>query len=170
LIVDTWFVLRSGQDRTTGYIKFGARWYDPATVTWTQQDIYNTPLSPGNANRYLYAGGDPINVADPLGSWSLSISGCLGYLCAQANVGTDSNGDLTGGGGVGVGTGEDGSGTSAGATLNRNNIESGPYASASCASGNTDVGVSATDSGNSSDVSASTPSTGECSGFVGYNG
>jgi len=158
------------QDRATGYIKFGARWYDPATGTWTQQDTYNAPLSPGNANRYLYAGGDPINVADPLGSWSLSLSGCLGYLCVQANVGTDSNGDLTGGGGVGVGTGEDGSGTSAGATLNGNNIESGPYASASCAYGTTDVSVSATDSGNSSDVSASTPSTGECSGFVGYNG
>jgi len=55
------------QDRSTGYIKFGARWYDPATGTWTQQDTYNAPLSPGNANRYLYAGGDPINVADPTG-------------------------------------------------------------------------------------------------------
>ena len=158
------------QDRATGYIKFGARWYDPATGTWTQQDTYNAPLSPGNANRYLYAGGDPINVADPLGSWTLSLSGCLGYLCVQANVGTDSNGDLTGGGGVGVGTGEDGSGTSAGATASGNNIESGAYASASCAYGNSDVGVTANSSGVSGDSQVGTTSTGECSGFVGYNG
>jgi RHS repeat-associated protein len=56
------------QDRATGYIKFGARWYDPATGTWTQQDTYNAPLSPGNANRYAYAGGDPINASDPTGN------------------------------------------------------------------------------------------------------
>jgi len=59
------------QDRATGYIKFGARWYDPATGTWTQQDTYNAPLSPGNANRYLYAAGDPINIADPTGASGL---------------------------------------------------------------------------------------------------
>ncbi len=44
--------------------RFNARWYDPATGTWTQQDTYNAPLSPGNANRYLYAAGDPTNHTD----------------------------------------------------------------------------------------------------------
>jgi len=28
------------QDRATGHIKFGGRWYDPTTGTWTQQDTY----------------------------------------------------------------------------------------------------------------------------------
>jgi RHS repeat-associated protein len=56
------------QDRATGHLKFGARWYDPTTGTWTQQDTRNTPLDPGNANRYGYAADDPINNADPAGT------------------------------------------------------------------------------------------------------
>lgn len=73
------------QDRSTGYIKFGARWYDPATGTWTQQDTFNAPLSPGNANRYLYAAGDPINAADPSGLFSLD--GVLGTVGAILGAG-----------------------------------------------------------------------------------
>jgi len=74
------------QDRATGYIKFGARWYDPATGTWTQQDTYNAPLSPGNANRYLYAAGDPINVTDPLGLnfWSAAAGVLVGGIVGVA--------------------------------------------------------------------------------------
>jgi RHS repeat-associated protein len=56
------------QDRTTGNVKFGARFYDPTTGSWTQQDTYNAPLDPHNANRYLYAGGDPINYVDATGT------------------------------------------------------------------------------------------------------
>jgi RHS repeat-associated protein len=55
------------QDRATGHLKFGARWYDPATGSWTQQDTRNTPLDPNNANRYQYAASDPINNADASG-------------------------------------------------------------------------------------------------------
>jgi len=55
------------QDRATGLVKFGGRWYDPGTGTWTQQDTYNAPLDPNNGNRYAYAGGDPINRTDPTG-------------------------------------------------------------------------------------------------------
>ncbi|HEX8095792.1 RHS repeat domain-containing protein [Jatrophihabitans sp.] len=58
------------QDRATGHLKYGARWYDPVTGTWTQQDTRNTPLDPSNANRYQYAAGDPINNADPTGTFS----------------------------------------------------------------------------------------------------
>jgi len=81
------------QDRATGYIKFGARWYDPATGTWTQQDTYNAPLSPGNANRYLYAGGDPINNGDPTGlddcfGWNRD-PGCGGNTSAYGPYGGD---------------------------------------------------------------------------------
>lgn len=55
------------QDRTTGWVHFGARWYDPATGRWTQQDTLDNPLNPANANRYAFAGDDPINNLDPTG-------------------------------------------------------------------------------------------------------
>lgn len=35
-------------------------WYDAAVGRWTQQDTLDAPLDPTNANRYMYAGGDPI--------------------------------------------------------------------------------------------------------------
>ena len=53
------------QDRTTGWVHYGARWYDPTTGRWTQQDTQDTPLDPANANRYAYAANNPINNADP---------------------------------------------------------------------------------------------------------
>ncbi|WP_345075406.1 RHS repeat-associated core domain-containing protein, partial [Paeniglutamicibacter cryotolerans] len=62
------------QDRTTGWVKYGARWYNPAIGRWTQQDTLDAPLDPANANRYAYAANDPINNADPLG---LVTSQCL---------------------------------------------------------------------------------------------
>ena len=55
------------QDRTTGWVHFGARWYNPTTGRWTQQDTLDTPLNPANANRYAFAGDDPINNLDPTG-------------------------------------------------------------------------------------------------------
>ncbi len=58
------------QDRSTGLIKFGQRWYDPSTGSWVQQDALNAPLDPGNANRYSYAGGNPINFSDVSGTRS----------------------------------------------------------------------------------------------------
>lgn len=62
------FVFKGGiQDRATGWVHFGARWYNPATGRWTQQDTLDNPLDPKNANRYAYAGCDPINNMDPMG-------------------------------------------------------------------------------------------------------
>jgi len=46
-------------------VKFGLRWYLAATGTWTQRDTLDAPLDPKNANRYGFAGGDPVNEADP---------------------------------------------------------------------------------------------------------
>ena len=55
------------QDTATGLVKFGQRWYNAVTGSWTQQDTMDAPLDPANANRYAYAGDDPINNIDPSG-------------------------------------------------------------------------------------------------------
>jgi RHS repeat-associated protein len=69
--------------RTDGdaLVKFGLRWYLPTTGTWTQRDTLDAPLDPTNANRYAYAGDDPIDNADPSGALYLSqaaVDACLG--------------------------------------------------------------------------------------------
>lgn len=62
------YAFKSGiQDRATGFVKYGQRWYNPSSGTWTQQDTLDAPLSSTDGNRYAYAGGDPVNVSDPLG-------------------------------------------------------------------------------------------------------
>jgi RHS repeat-associated protein len=55
------------QDRVTGWVKFGARWYDPTLGRWTRQDTLDAPLNPANANRYAFTANDPINNGDPSG-------------------------------------------------------------------------------------------------------
>jgi RHS repeat-associated protein len=56
------------QDRASGLVKFGQRWYSPTTGGWTQRDTLDAPLDPANANRYAFAGDDPINGSDAAGS------------------------------------------------------------------------------------------------------
>jgi len=60
------------KDPGSGLVKFGLRWYNPITGTWTQQDTLDSPLDPANANRYAYAGDDPINNSDPRGTLTAS--------------------------------------------------------------------------------------------------
>ncbi|MHB1767558.1 MAG: RHS repeat domain-containing protein [Phycisphaerae bacterium] len=55
-------------DIISGQYYFRARNYDPATGTFTQEDtIALQPGDTANANLYLYAGADPINMFDPSG-------------------------------------------------------------------------------------------------------
>lgn len=42
--------INTTQDRASGLVKFGIRWYDPTTGTWTQQDTLDAPLDPINRN------------------------------------------------------------------------------------------------------------------------
>jgi RHS repeat-associated protein len=71
------------QDRVTGWVKFGARWYDPTLGRWTQHDTLDAPLDPKNANRYAFAANDPINNSDPTGLWYVSASVTVCVLCAS---------------------------------------------------------------------------------------
>lgn len=100
------YLFKAGiQDRATGMVKFGVRWYDPTTGRWTQQDTLDVPLDPADANRYSFAGADPINGADPGGQLQTLIgaSGCALYICASLGVSIGSNAwALTDG--IGVGT------------------------------------------------------------------
>ncbi|ROQ30999.1 RHS repeat-associated protein [Frondihabitans sp. PhB188] len=76
------YTFHSGtQDRASGLIKFGIRWYNPATGTWTQQDTLDAPLDPANANRYVFVGGDPVNGLDPTGKAG---GECAGAIIAEA--------------------------------------------------------------------------------------
>ncbi|GGL03162.1 type IV secretion protein Rhs [Curtobacterium luteum] len=50
-----------------GLTKFGYRWQSSVTGGWIERDTLDAPLSPTNANRYAYAGGDPINRSDSSG-------------------------------------------------------------------------------------------------------
>lgn len=54
-------------DRTTGFTLNGARYYNGTEGRWTQNDTLDAPLDPLNANRYAYAGCNPINHVDPTG-------------------------------------------------------------------------------------------------------
>jgi RHS repeat-associated protein len=47
---------------------YGARYYDPTTATWTQQDPINQIASLTQANRYTYVGGDPTDRVDLAGT------------------------------------------------------------------------------------------------------
>jgi RHS repeat-associated protein len=57
-----WTYAGGYNDTTSNRIKFGARYYNPARGRFTQVDP-----SAQEANRYLYAGANPINSSDPTG-------------------------------------------------------------------------------------------------------
>lgn len=67
-------------DSQTGVYKMGLRYYDPTTMRWTQTDPLNLFQDPRQANRYAYAGADPVNQADPSG---LDIIDDLGDLAGD---------------------------------------------------------------------------------------
>jgi RHS repeat-associated protein len=61
------FGYRSGLILPDGLIHYGARYYDPANASWTQQDPLDQIGSPTQEDRFAYTGDDPINLSDPRG-------------------------------------------------------------------------------------------------------
>ena len=57
---------------------FGRRYYDPAIARWTQADPLDQASDLRQANRYVYAGSDPVNLSDasgeavPLLAWGVA--------------------------------------------------------------------------------------------------
>jgi len=64
-------------DRTTGFLKYGQRFYDPTAGRWTQQDSLEILADPSRANRYQYAGSNPVNYVDLAGT-EVSPLVCIG--------------------------------------------------------------------------------------------
>lgn len=58
-------------DTETSLYKMGERYYDPTLARWTQRDPMMQAFSPRQANGYSYVGGDPVNLRDPRGEFSL---------------------------------------------------------------------------------------------------
>jgi RHS repeat-associated protein len=77
-------------DSSTGLYKFGTRYDDPTLGRWTQQDPVAGSLGDlGSANRYTYAGDDPVNAVDPSGKDSTSFALCVvgGILAVASFIG-----------------------------------------------------------------------------------
>lgn len=60
-------IIRTPNDQVGNLYHFGARYYDPSTATWTQQDPISQMARLSEANPYVYAGGDPVDANDPTG-------------------------------------------------------------------------------------------------------
>ena len=63
----------------TGRFLFGVRFYDPGQGVWVQQDSLDAPFDPVNANRYAYAGADPVNNYDPTGRLMVDAGFCMAF-------------------------------------------------------------------------------------------
>ncbi|MHA7175167.1 RHS repeat-associated core domain-containing protein [Arthrobacter sp. Sr24] len=92
------------QDRNTGWVKYGQRWYAPTTGRWSQQDALHTPLNPANANananRYAYAANDLRNLSDPLGQGveECAVAGLAAISLGLVALGTLATAPATAGG------------------------------------------------------------------------
>ena len=76
-VANPWRYAAGYFDTQTGLTKFGTRYYDPTLGRWTQRD----PISPTFAN-YRYAGCDPVNRIDPLGTQEIEIPPILYPECS----------------------------------------------------------------------------------------
>jgi RHS repeat-associated protein len=82
--IATQFYRGSRRDSVTGDYQFGPRTYDPQTGSFLQPDTFrgSAPGSTGSVvsdpltrNRYAYVNGDPLNLIDPSGHYTMASSG-----------------------------------------------------------------------------------------------
>lgn len=73
-------------DPASDLLHLGHRWYDPTTGRFTQMDSIVTLADPTRANRYEYAGDNPIDLVDPSGRTTTCFTSYT-YICTT----TDSN-------------------------------------------------------------------------------
>ncbi len=119
-----YFSFAGGYNADGGLIKFGQRYYDPNYGRWTQRDSVNNQKDLKQADRYTYAGDDPVNAADPAGTDFIDINGSV--TIPGTSIGFDGGVKIGSGGvhpyaGVGGGT----SGMSASATYSSGRIKTG---------------------------------------------
>lgn len=88
-------------DPVTGLVHMGLRDYDPATGRFTTRDPLL--LGGGDPNLYAYAGGDPIQGADPLGLGSAGATLCEGICVGLKFALTPDGFSACAEGGFGVG-------------------------------------------------------------------
>ncbi len=89
-------------DPDTGFVRFGARDYDPRVGRWTSKDPIR--FDTGEWNSYGYAIGDPVSLVDTNGLWAVSLEGYAGYG-GRASLGVSGNGRFFFSLGIGVGLG-----------------------------------------------------------------
>ncbi|WP_234042482.1 LamG-like jellyroll fold domain-containing protein [Streptomyces marianii] len=75
-------------DTGTGEVNMAARWYQPGTGGFTSRDTWQLDPTPsGQANRYAYAGGEPLNGTDPTGHLCVCGRGYGGFGTASSSMG-----------------------------------------------------------------------------------
>jgi RHS repeat-associated protein len=67
--------------KSSDLVHFGERYYEPSTGSWTQPDPQTSASGLFQANPYLYANDDPVNLADPTGLCSLGPLSLPSFLC-----------------------------------------------------------------------------------------
>jgi RHS repeat-associated protein len=100
-------------DPATGQVDMGARWYDPGAGVFDSRDDQSLDPQPSvQANRYAYAGADPLDLTDPTGhapcnpsliqqTSYTTTSHC--HTTAHGSITINKPGHFSGGGGGGAG-------------------------------------------------------------------
>ncbi|MFI8522751.1 LamG-like jellyroll fold domain-containing protein [Streptomyces sp. NPDC085481] len=71
-------------DNATGEVNMAARWYQPGTGNFTARDTWQLDPSPsGQANRYAYGMGQPLNGIDPTGHRVIEASRDYNYAAGS---------------------------------------------------------------------------------------
>ena len=76
-------------DAESGLYYLGSRYYDPATGRFINADgMVQTGQDINDKNMFAYCGNDPVNRADPSGSWWINAAGQLCYDAWEITGGT----------------------------------------------------------------------------------